>query len=73
MPYSCAKPLPQKIGSTASRERNENYVCWNVQSIGWFSCTLWKFRMVLLAPEVDSVPSDVCCAQCCGDTRTIGR
>ena len=32
-----------------------------------------KFRIELLAPDVDSIPSDVCCAQCCGDTRTIGR
>ena len=32
-----------------------------------------KVRMVLLAQDVDSVPLDVCCAQCCGETRTIGR
>ena len=32
MPYSRAKPLPQNIGSAASRKRNENWVCWE-----WFS------------------------------------
>ena len=33
----------------------------------------WRVRMVLLAPEVDSVPLDVCCDQCCVDTRTMVR
>ena len=32
-----------------------------------------KVRIVLFALEVDIVPSDVCCAQCCGDTSTIVR
>ena len=32
-----------------------------------------KVKMALLAPEVDSVPSDVCCDQCCGETMTIVR
>ena len=32
-----------------------------------------KVRMLFFPPNVDPVLSDILCAQCCGDTRTIGK
>ena len=71
--YYSDQPFPQTIGSAASLRWNENWGVLDCAEYGMVFLYPRKVRMTFLALEVDLVPSDICCAQYCGDTRTMCR